>query len=340
MGLGIKTKAINFIKDKTNFYHHFGPEIIRVNPIGYACTNACPMCWRIMNKITKKGGLEKSELRWKHYKKLLSNLPFTVSSIEVVGGGEPLLFPQINSLFKKVKEKNVHASLITNGVLLTPKVSKLLIKLGWNEIRISINAGSKNVYPLVNGAYYFDKVVDNTKKLIDLRKGKNSPRVGLHFVIQKSNFKDIENFVELSEKLKIDFISLDNLIYDSPKHLKLDKKETKQLEKILNKVKKQTKIENNIDQIIKKIKQGNVKRKKSYFKDRYCQIVQSNLDISSEGVSVPCCMAYGEGISKNLKEKDLKTIWKEFAPFRKDLKQGKFKKFCYEKCNYPLEKKS
>jgi wyosine [tRNA(Phe)-imidazoG37] synthetase (radical SAM superfamily) len=339
MGFGIKTKIINFAKNKINFYHHFGPEIIRINPIGYACTNACPMCWRVMNKISKKGGLEKTELQWKHYKKLLNDIPFTVKSIEVVGGGEPLLFPKIENLFKKIKEKNIHSSLITNGVLLTPKISKLLIKLKWDLIRVSINAGSKEVYTSANGTYYFDKVVSNVNKLVELKKNKNFPKIGLHFVIQKSNFKDIQNFINLSNNLKIDFISFDNLIYDSPKNLKLNKSEIKQLEKILNKVKKETKIENNIDQIIKKLNQGHVKRDKSYYKNRYCQIVQSNLDISSEGVSVPCCMAYGEGISKNLKDKDMKTIWKEFAPFRKELKQGKFKKFCYEKCNYPLEKK-
>jgi len=338
MGLGIKTKIIRAIKEE--IYPHFGPEIIRINPIGYACTNACPMCWRVMNKISQKGGLKKEEMQWKNYKKILDSLPFTVSTIEVVGGGEPLLFPKIENLLKRIKEKEVFASLITNGVLLTPKISKLLIKIKWDSVRISINAGSKEVYPLANGSYYFDRIVDNIEKMIAMKKNSNVPKIGLHYVIQKPNFKDIENFINLSEKLKIDFINFDNLIYDSPEELKLNKKESLQLEKILKKSLKKTNIENNIPEILKKIKQGNIKRKKSYFKNKYCQIVQSNIDISSEGNSVPCCMAYGEGISKNIKGRTLTEVWKEFSPFRKKLKHGEFEKFCYEKCNYRLRDKN
>lgn len=338
MGFGIKTKISKLVKNKINFYHHLGPRIIRINPIGYACTNACPMCWRVMNQINKKGGLEKTELQWKNYKKLLENIPFTVETIEVVGGGEPLLFPQIDKLLKLIKKKKINASLITNGVLLTPKISKLLIDIGWDMVRVSINAGSKEVYPLANGSFYFDKIVSNLEQLIALKKKKNSLKVGLHFVIQKPNFKDIDNFIKLAEKLNIDFISFDNLIYDSPEKLKLTKQENQALAKILILAQKHTKIDNNIEQILKKIKQGHTKRKKSYFADKYCQIVQENLDISSEGVTVPCCMAYGEKISKNLKEKDLKTIWQEFSQFRTELRKGQFKDFCYKKCNYPLEK--
>jgi MoaA/NifB/PqqE/SkfB family radical SAM enzyme len=292
-----------------------------------------------MKKVTTKGGIKKSELSWNQYRKMFDTLPFTVSNVEIVGGGEPLLFPEIEKLLKKIKSKRLAGSLITNGVVMTPKISEILVKQKWDRVRVSINAGSKEIYPLSNGAHYFDKVVKNVSDLIKIRGNSQFPKVCLHFVLQKSNYKDLDNFIALAKDIGVDQINFDTLIHDSPKKIMLSDLEILELSKNLKKYRKNLKIENNVNEVLEILKNNSVARKKSYFSGRYCQIIQSMLEIGSEGEVVPCCMAYGEPIAKNLKEMSLRQIWKEGADFRKKLKQGKFADFCYKKCNYSLKEK-
>lgn len=335
MGFGIKTKINSYLEE--NVFPIFGPKMIRISPIGYACTNSCPMCWRTMRKITSKGGLKESELSWHQYERMLDTLPFTVFNVEIVGGGEPLLFPEIEKLLKKIKAEKLAGSLITNGVVMTSKISKILVKHKWDRVRVSINAGSKEIYPLPNGSHYFDRVVKNVIDLIKLRGNSQFPKVCLHFVLQKSNYKDVDNFIALAKKIGIDQLSFDTLIHNSPKNIMLSDVEVSKLSKNLHKYIGKLTIENNIDEILVKLKNNSVARKKSYFSGKYCQVIQSMLEIGSEGEVVPCCMAYGEPIAKNLKEISIRKIWKDGAAFRKRLKQGKFEDFCYKKCNYSLK---
>lgn len=76
---------------------------------------------------------------------------------------------------------------------------------------------NKDVYSIVNGANYFDKVTKNVRNLVKNREKSIDLKIGLHFVLQKANYLYIDNFLNLVENLKVDFISFDTLIYDSNK---------------------------------------------------------------------------------------------------------------------------
>lgn len=104
------------------------------------------MCWRTSQQITQKTGLNKNELRWPEYKQLIKSFPFTVKNIEIVGGGEPLLFPQIILMIRELKKRHLIGSLITNAVVLNKKISRELVDSRWDSIRVSLNAGSAPVY--------------------------------------------------------------------------------------------------------------------------------------------------------------------------------------------------
>lgn len=180
----------------------------------------------------------------------------------------------------------------------------------------------------------------NIRDFLKIRQRHQFPKLILHFVIQKSNFVDIENFIHLAQQMEVDQISFDTLIYSSPQGCLLTDQEINWTQRMLKKNLK-IKIKNNIAEVIKLLGQGNKRRNRRSFAHRYCQIVQSNLEISSEGIVVPCCMAYGcENMRQSLKDLSLLQIWRKGREFRKQLKKGKFAPFCYEKCNYELKKLS
>jgi len=341
--LGIKTK----IKKYLNTHYGMFSELInvRISPVGYFCTAACPMCWRMNitpKEINNSVKSESTRLTLEDYKKLFVNIPKSVKNVDVVGGGEPLMFPKIGELFKIIKQKNICGRLITNGSLLNKDIIRNLIDCSWDTVRISLHAASAKAYIKVLGVSNFEKVIDNVKLLIKMRNKEKRPWVSLLFVIQKGNFSEVIKFAQLAESLKVDEIEFDSLI-PTNRSLLLKPTEKKRVINNLTRLRSKLHIQNNIDDVLEMFSThplwSNDGKNKDYFKDKSCQIVQSNVDIGSDGNVVPCCIAYGYYKYSNIREKSLGQIWNEGQKFRQELRMGKFRSFCYKMCNYKLAKK-
>lgn len=336
---GIKTHILKKLKEKKIW--KYGPKLIRINPIGFTCNHNCPMCWRQLVSDKEKIRISKSDLSFKDYSLFIKKLPLSVERIEIVGGGEPLLFPNIKELMKLIKNKKYFSSLITNGSLLNKELSKVLVKIKWDSIRVSFHSASRESYKKVNGVDNFNKVLINIKNFIKIKGNKDRSKIGLLFVIQKDNFFEIKKFVKLAEKLKVDFIEFDYVLGFTSKRLLLTEKEIKQVTKDLKSVK--TSIKNNIAEVLYlflKHPLWNSKIKyKDYFSNRYCHIIQENLEIGSDGNAVLCCLSYDffQPMKLNINKYSVKTIWEKLEKWRNRIGNGKFENFCYENCNYYLK---
>jgi len=334
----------NYLKNIISVIYH-GPLQLRLNPTGIACNYDCPMC----DNSVEEGGflsIDKNIMSLDHYIYLLNNLPFSIRNIEISGGGEPLLYKNIDVLLKAIKQKWIRGSLITNGSLLTPELSQTLINCRWNSIRISLNSSTIDTFKKVNGCDYFYVVMNNIKSLIKQRENKRLPKISLHFVIQKFNYFEVLEYFKLANSLGVDKAMLDTLIVsDSNKYLLLSDSENQEVLQLLQKAKKISRVDNNIENVLKLIKYdmytSEDTSRREYLTDKYCAIVQSQLEVRSNGLVIPCCMAHDlANPSLNIKSKDIKMIWKEYEGFRKNLARGKFYSFCISRCNYqmPLRK--
>lgn len=69
------------------------------------------MCWR--QQLSKKERQtiadlnRKKQLLINDYRELIQSLPRSVKTIELAGGGEPLMFKHIKELIHIIKEKNI-----------------------------------------------------------------------------------------------------------------------------------------------------------------------------------------------------------------------------------------
>jgi MoaA/NifB/PqqE/SkfB family radical SAM enzyme len=318
-----------------------GPVLLRLNPTGVACNYKCLMCENHLAEAVYLN-IDKHNLLIDHYVSLLKDLPLSIRTIEVVGGGEPLMYKNIDVLLKAIKQKRIKGSLITNGSLLSSELSQTLVNCSWDTIRISLNAATNDTFKKVNGCDCFHTVMNNIKSLIKSRKNRRLPKVSFHFVIQKFNYFELIEYFELAHSLGVDKAMLDTLIVsDSNKYLLLSDAENKEVLHLLAKAEEIAQVDNNIEKIIKIIKSNmytpeNISRRE-YLKDKYCDLVQTQLEIRSNGIVVPCCMAHElAGTSTSIKQKNIKLIWKESESFRKDLSQGRFYSFCINRCNYEM----
>ena len=107
---GIKGAALHGLRRASIFYERalVGPYFLRINPMSYVCNHACPMCWLHQIppeelKRQKKKDLEEG-MRLDDYNTLFEGMPSGLEEINLVGGGEPLLHPEVVEIMREIKD--------------------------------------------------------------------------------------------------------------------------------------------------------------------------------------------------------------------------------------------
>jgi MoaA/NifB/PqqE/SkfB family radical SAM enzyme len=337
----------------------FGPREIRIYPIGYLCNLNCSMCWRSHNVSyqgrKKWNSLESERLKIFEYQNFFESLPPAVETIEIVGGGEPLLYPEIHELIKMIKKNFYIGSLITNGVLLRPKLIKTLLGLEWDEIRVSTHGSTPSIYKQVCGSDSFQLIWDNIRlflaKRSKIRNRKVKSRLGVLFVIQKNNYQDVFNFGQLAQDAGCDYVEFDT-VYPYKKSMLLKNKEVEQVIAQLKKVRANLSVKNNAHKIIElyrlqpHVRKDDSGNSKQYYQDKKCIIPSESLILDSFGNIHPCCFldnSEPETINcGSFRETgDIWSIWlhKEYKGIRRKLRKGKFYNTCLNKCYYALPRR-
>lgn len=139
--------------------------------------------------------------------KLLSLYP-AIDAFTVTGIGEPTLCPNFVDIVNFLKKKKNFIGIITDGMnldkLLEPSYEP-------NYISISLYGYDNKSYLDNTGIDAFDTVIETFSK--SKSRFKN---VGFSFILNRTNYKDLDNVLSLCDNLKPEFIHLINhLIYDA-----------------------------------------------------------------------------------------------------------------------------
>jgi MoaA/NifB/PqqE/SkfB family radical SAM enzyme len=117
----------------------------------------------------------------------------------LASSGDPLASHIYRPLLHTYKPKPTQSfTLFTNGLLLKKQLDKTNIMHSITQYRISVDAGSPDVYPQVRHGGDWKILMENLEYLAE-NKSKNSGVV-LFFVLQKKNYQDVFNFVALCQK--------------------------------------------------------------------------------------------------------------------------------------------
>jgi len=93
---------------------------------------------------------------------------FGIESIEYCGGGESLLLPNIEQVFKYAHSLGLRQGLLTNGVLFDGVIAQTFLKYG-TYVRFSIDTIDKIKYKKIRGADDCDRVKMNIEKAIAIK---------------------------------------------------------------------------------------------------------------------------------------------------------------------------
>jgi cyclic pyranopterin phosphate synthase len=207
------------------------PITIEVDPSN-ACNHSCPFCISGHIHLSKFKGTKFFDRRMMK-KEVLTSLvqdivKMDIQSLSWTGGGEPTQNPHLKEAINFIKKNsNIEMGMFTNGTLLKrfDLFDTLVDSLSW--VRVSIDAGKAKTYDelrVTNDKNNFDVMLNNVKKLIQVKKEKNSNiYIGVGFVVTKDNFNEVVDFAKLFKNIDVNYCQFKPEIIQVERNGELDK---------------------------------------------------------------------------------------------------------------------
>ncbi|MFH1167946.1 MAG: radical SAM protein [Pseudomonadota bacterium] len=360
---GIKATYYSALRKIGELFDHplSTPRVIRINPTDYICNNRCPMCsLQTMDQedlAVRKKRESENRLMLKQYSALFQSLQNGLQEVNIVGGGEPFMHPECLEIMFEIKRRGLKGSIITNGALIKENVSRSMIEMGWDQIRISVNAGDRETYKSVNGVDRFELLRANLKHYNQCRHKAGKIDIchfELYFVIQRANFSSIKSMFEFAEEVGADFICFDMVIPFNPETSLTTQQRSFAYSTIVE-ISKGKHVPFNRDDILRllyvpanEVPSGiqeplTVPLKnndeplsdppkpfaKPFLSDKQCVIAFHQAFVRASGDVLPCC--FSDEIMGNITKQSFSEIWqgKMFEVFRKRVMNGKFPSYCH-----------
>lgn len=275
------------------------------------CNLSCPMC---LHSIKKS---QKMDMTLDQFKNILDQLPF-LADLTLQGLGEPLLNPDLLQMIKEARKRKIRIGFFTNGTLLNKENASKIIESGLDWIYVSLDTTDKKTYEKIRKGASYEKVIENVKEFLNMKKPENKPKAGFWSLIMEDTVLDVSNIIDLAEKVKMEKIVFQSAVHswghnDFKTNIKKAKGDTdKNIEEVIDVIKnkpKKLEIEIDINSTM----------------GQKCNWPWRALYITCDGYVTPCCM---EGSDPNIVNfgNIFKTSLKEivnnerFQRFRKELR--------------------
>jgi len=175
---------------KAPFRSLSAPETVHFAVTG-RCDQACEGCF-----YSAQPG---SEVRAEHapfslFEKVVRDAERAKVFQMALGGGEPLLHPDIVDMVRLAREHGIVANITTNGNLLNCEMASALKDAGVGQVQISLNGASEEVN---------SRTRPNFLRAISALEAcrKVGLRFGINFLITRSNAHELERVVKLGRRL-------------------------------------------------------------------------------------------------------------------------------------------
>jgi len=138
-------------------------------------------------------------MTYEQFMKIMSQFP-KLKWIGLTGIGESFMHKDFLKMLKYCKSKNIYIELYDNFYFIDENKAKELIEMGVDKIFISLDVATKETYENIRVGSDFDRVTNNMRNLIRLKKEmkKYFPEVAFHCIINKLNIHEIPQYIELA----------------------------------------------------------------------------------------------------------------------------------------------
>lgn len=142
------------------------PYIVQIFP-AYTCNFKCNYCIHSVSKQQRGYISNAAFMDFNLYKKCIDDLrafPEKIKMLRFAGTGEPLLHKDIARMIDYANKKQIASSIdmVTNGSMLTPKLSKEIVDAGLSKLRISLQGVNAEKYKQTSNVEVdFNKLLEN-----------------------------------------------------------------------------------------------------------------------------------------------------------------------------------
>lgn len=273
--------------------------------LGAKCNLRCLYCF------THGGILTENNLTEKEYKRIIDEaFGLGVKNIMFTGRGEPLLYyPLLKKLLKHVKNKGGWSIILTNAILMTPKLAKELYGLNCS-VMTKINSFNPKIQDELTGMPGSAvKMYRGLDYLIQAGFNKTMPtRLANDNLICKLNYKEIPQIIQWFASHHIQYI-MEKILWtgravENIEKLKITKEE---LDELLRELKKKP-----LEGISCYWSEG------TYFSGEECIVDTITILINEKGDIMPC-WARESLVVGNIRNKSLKDLW--YSPYLVQLRK-------------------
>jgi len=187
---------------KRHYIYDCVPKRVRLEA-STICQLRCTGC------IFQKGGndnLGRGYLTIGNFRKFCDMNPF-IQEIELSNFGEIFLNPDLIGIMYHAKEKGIALSSYngSNFNTISDEQLRALVETGFRGITLSIDGASQETYSKYRVHGNFVKVIENVKKLQELKKKANSkyPRLTWQYILMEHNELEIGKAKQMAEQLGI-----------------------------------------------------------------------------------------------------------------------------------------
>lgn len=168
-----------------------------------ACNIACSMCpWHTVRKILSDSGLMERAV----WEALLPHLE-QIDSVDLSGGGEPLLHPELPERIAQAKAAGCTTGFLTNGTLLDENMAARILEAGADWLGVSMDGATAETYEHIRKGASFEKVCANIRTLTALRDRAKAPYLIIQTVLLPQNIEEIADMVRLAADLGADHLT-------------------------------------------------------------------------------------------------------------------------------------
>jgi len=279
------------------------------------CNLSCGMCrYHGQEKILPE------TLPFKTFKEIGEQLFPYSKEIHLSVKGEPLLTPYFEKTIDVISQYGVRLNLTTNGMLLTPKTSEMIIPV-LRDVKISFDGAKKDTFEKIRAGSRYETIIDNIRAFVNLRnqyvnsqKTNDSfyrPTITLQTVLMADNIEELPDIVKIAHYLGVDRVKGFNLTVTNPKYLNKSllfdqqhaniylKQALELAESFRIKAKYQELFDPNIDIFNYKDEEA---------RKRECAFLWNQINVEVNGDVRPCCHDKSPIIG-NVYKSTLKDIW-------------------------------
>jgi MoaA/NifB/PqqE/SkfB family radical SAM enzyme len=173
------------------------------------CNLLCTTCPRTYEELEPP-----ADMSWELFTSIVDQVPDLARAV-LHGVGEPMLVKNLPGMVKHLKDRGVYVLFNTNGTMLNERSGRALIKVGLDELRVSLDASNAKSFREIRGRNYFDRILRNVRAFRELqvREGHERPLVSAWLTGLKQTVEELPAFVRVAAEIGVKEVYLQRLVF-------------------------------------------------------------------------------------------------------------------------------